>query len=75
MKSAIDRHVQVFGELKYKRWDNFAYAVNVSDLEILPPDDELPSLFDLRGIAPNATGSQTAEEFVRVMRDEGWIKM
>jgi hypothetical protein len=72
VKSAIDRHVEVFGELKYKRWGNFPYAMNVTDLEILPPDDELPTLFDLRGVAPNATGGVNSAEFVRALRDEGW---
>lgn len=49
--SAIDRHVRVFGELRYKKRDKFAYAINVREIEVLPPDDELPSLSSLRGIA------------------------
>jgi len=72
VKSAIDSHVEVYGELKYKRWGNFPYAMAVSDLDILPPDDELPTLFDLRGIAPDATGDLSSVEFVRAIRDEGW---
>jgi hypothetical protein len=70
--SAIDRHVRVFGELRYKRRDNFPYAMNVSDIEILPTDDELPTLYDLRGIAPHATGDMNSVEFVRSIRDASW---
>jgi len=72
VKAAIDSHVEVYGELRYKKWGDFPYAMNVSDLNILPPDDELPTLFDLRGIAPNATGDMSSAEFVRAIRDEGW---
>lgn len=72
VKTAIDSHVEVYGELRYKKWGNFPYAMNVSDLDILPPDDELPTLFDLRGIAPDATGDLSSVEFVRAIRDEGW---
>lgn len=72
VKAAIDSHVEVYGELRYKRWGNFPYAMNVSDLDILPPDDQLPTLFDLRGIAPDATGDMSSVEFVRAIRDEGW---
>ena len=49
--SAIDQHVRVFGELRYKKRDKFPYAMNVSDLEILPSDSELPTLASLKGIA------------------------
>jgi hypothetical protein len=72
VKSAIDSHVEVYGELRYKKWGNFPYAMNVSELEILPPDNELPTLFDLRGVAPDATGGMSSVEFVRAIRDEGW---
>ncbi len=69
VKRAIDCQVRVYGELRYKKRDNFAYAINVSDLDILPADNELPSLFDLRGIAPNATGDMNSVEFIRSIRD------
>ena len=37
---------------------------------VFPPASTLPSLRDLYGIAPNATGDLTTEEFVRQLRDE-----
>jgi hypothetical protein len=46
----IDRHVRVYGRLRYKRRDNFPYAVDASEIEILARNDELPTLASLRGI-------------------------
>lgn len=40
-----------------------------SGLEYLT-DDDLPTLTSLQGIAPNATGGLSSEEFVRNLRDE-----
>jgi len=68
--SAVDKYVEVSGTLRYKHLEKFAYAMNVSRIEPLPPESELPTLFDLRGIAPNATGDLSAADFVRTLRDE-----
>ena len=38
-------------------------------IEIYPPEDELPTIFDLRGIAPNATGDRKSEDFIRDLRN------
>ncbi|MGH9898499.1 MAG: hypothetical protein ACRD63_01815 [Pyrinomonadaceae bacterium] len=55
--SAIDKHVRVFGELRYKKRDNFAHAIDVRELEILPTDGELPTLGSLHGIANQWAGA------------------
>ncbi len=68
VKLGIDRYVRVFGKLRYKKRDDFPYGMIVDDLDTLPPENELPTLDDLRGIAPDATGNQTAEEFVESLR-------
>jgi hypothetical protein len=68
--AAIARYVLVIGELRYKKLSNFPYAIDVRDIEVLPPEDELPTLYDLRGIAPDATGNMTSAEFIRSIRDE-----
>lgn len=70
--SAIDRYVRVYGDLRYKSRDSFPYALNVDDLEILPDESELPTLFDLRGIAPYATGNLSSQEFVESIRNANW---
>lgn len=67
---AIDRSVSVFGECKYRLHANFPHHIKVQKMEILPDPSELPSLGDLRGIAPHMTGGKSPEEFVRELRDE-----
>jgi len=67
---AIDKSVSVFGECKYRMRDNFPHHIKVQEMEILPNPSELPSLGDLRGIAPNITGGKSPEEFVRELREE-----
>ena len=68
-REALDRKIRVSGELTYPEGSDFPKAVKVETIELLPEDDELPSLMDLRGIAPDLTGSLSSEEFVRNLRD------
>jgi hypothetical protein len=70
--AGVTRYVNVEGELRYKSAEPFAYAVNVMDIEIFPDEEQLPSIMDLRGIAPRATGDLSSEEFVRSIRDAQW---
>lgn len=67
---ALTRRVEVSGALKYREGARFPHAVTVQNLEMMPSNDELPTLMDLRGIAPNATGDLSSEDFVRMLRDE-----
>jgi hypothetical protein len=61
--------VSVSGLLRYKRRDNFPYAIDITALDIYPPEESLPTVFDLRGIAPDATGGVASEVFIRRLRD------
>lgn len=70
--SALDKYVRVYGDLRYKSRDNFPYALTVEEINILPDENELPTLYDLRGIAPFATGTLTSQEFVDSIRDGNW---
>jgi hypothetical protein len=71
--AALDRYVSVRGTLRYKRLEDFPYAINADDIEVLPPSEDLPSVFDLRGMAPDIAAGRTAEEFLRGIRDgENW---
>ena len=65
---AIGRKVRVFGELTYLERDPFPSSIKVETLESLPTDDELPTLMDIRGIAPGMT-EKPSEVFVRSVRD------
>jgi hypothetical protein len=67
---AVDRYVIVSGILKYKANARFPEDIEVKEIETLPEPDELPTLRELRGVSPEATGDLTAAEFVRRIRDE-----
>jgi hypothetical protein len=54
--NGIDHNVRVVGELRYKQWAPFPHAIFASGLEVFPPEEELPTIFDLRGIAKNGDG-------------------
>lgn len=70
---AVDQYVRVSGKLRYKRLENFPYAINVERIEPLPPDNELPTLFDIKGMAPDLTAGKGISEFLEEIRDgEGW---
>jgi hypothetical protein len=66
--SAVGRRVEVFGTLHYRTGAHFAHQIAVSEIEIFPPDSELPDWDDLRGRAPGATGDLSSEAFVRELR-------
>ncbi len=66
--AGINRFVSVTGTLCYKRRDKFPYAINDAIIEVLPDESELPTIFDLKGIAPNATGNIISEDFVATLR-------
>jgi hypothetical protein len=67
--AGINRYVNFTGTLRYKQRDKFPYAVSDAIIEVYPLEDELPSIFDLKGIAPNATGGLASEDFVANLRD------
>jgi hypothetical protein len=60
----IRQYVGVWGNLRQKKAARYPYAIDVEHIEIFPPEDDLPKLRDLYGIAPAAIGSMTSEEFV-----------
>ena len=70
VQGALGRHVVVSGECVYRPQVAFPYKLNVQKIRKLPKAGKLPSLSDLRGIAPNATGGKSSEDFVRELRDE-----
>jgi len=70
VQGALGSFVSVSGECFYRPDSAFPYKINVREMEVLPPTEELPTLSGLFGIAPNATGDKTSEQFVREMRDK-----
>lgn len=73
VQGALGSFVSVSGECFYRPDSAFPYKINVHAMKVFPPTEELPTLSDLYGIAPNAAGDKTSEQFVREMRDE-WGK-
>ncbi len=67
--NAVGKYVNVSGKLKYKKRDRFPYGVDVETIEIYPEESQLPSIFDLKGISPEATGNLSSEEFIRRLRN------
>lgn len=67
---AIKRNVTIWGTLYFEQERPFPHKVHVERMEVHPPDDDLPSLRELRGAAPDCTGALSAVEFVRGIRDE-----
>ena len=68
---AVGQYVRVSGRMKYKpHLERQPYEVLVSDLEVYPPESELPTLGSLAGAARDMPLSMPSEEFVRRLRDE-----
>jgi hypothetical protein len=69
---AVTRYVTVTGVVRYKQWSPFPHAVDMNQLDTHELAEDLPSLESIRGLAPDATGDLSSEDFVRRMRDEEW---
>ena len=44
-------------------------SVNVDKLRVLKEENELPSIDDMLGMAPDITGDLTTEDYIRRLRD------
>jgi hypothetical protein len=69
--SAIRRRVAVSGLAKYRKFAAFPHEIDAEQLEIYGLERDLPTFDDLRGIAPDATGDLSSEDFVKELR-HGW---
>ena len=70
VKLAMDQFVTVYGKLKCKSWLEHPYEIVADDIQIHPPEEELPTLLDLKGVAPQATGDLSSSEFLEQLRNE-----
>ena len=73
VQEALGSFVSVWGKCFYRPDATFPYKIDVREMKVLPPSEKLPSLRDLYGIAPDATGDKSSEQLVREQRDE-WSK-
>jgi hypothetical protein len=67
---AITSTVTVSGKMHYAPDSPFPRLVNVQTMDIHPPDDQLPTLSELRGIGRGCTDGMTAVDYVRSLRDD-----
>jgi hypothetical protein len=72
VRNGADRFVTVFGRLHYKTWDKYPHHVRATKVETHDRDEDLPSLNDIKGIAPQMTGELSSVDWVRKIRDEEW---
>jgi hypothetical protein len=66
---AIGHFVEVRGTLRYKVSAPYPHEIEVEKVEAFPHEEEMPSLNELHGVAPEATGILASEEFVRKNRN------
>jgi hypothetical protein len=66
---AVDKYVTVHGRLRYKTWDKHPYEINADGLTVHDMESS-PTLEDMKGISPEATGSLTTQEYIDNLRDE-----
>ncbi|MDZ4685289.1 MAG: hypothetical protein SH850_09375 [Planctomycetaceae bacterium] len=59
VRAALKRHVTVFGLMHYGLGRSFPVTADVDDIEIHPPDSELPSLLDMEGMMEGETTTVT----------------
>lgn len=69
LRDALNREVRVHGRMTYPARSDFPTSIRVEDIEVLPELDELPTIMDIRGIAPDLTNGVPSEVFVRELRD------
>lgn len=67
---AAGKYVTVYGRMRYRSRSTKPYEMNVEEIEIHPSEEDLPTLSELRGIAPDALDGQTTEKFLWEIRNE-----
>ena len=68
---SVGKYVTVYGQLRYKTWDKFPYAITADDIEI-HDEEQSGTLGDIKGMAPGLTGDLTTDEFLEKIRNENW---
>lgn len=56
-------------EVRMEKGRSLTIETQQIEVEVLPSTEPLPTLSDLFGIAPGATGGKSSEWFVRELRD------
>ena len=67
VKDALGRRVVVTGLVSYNAKDE-PKSIIVEEIEIIPKEEELPTIDEFIGSDPNFTGKMTTEEYIRSIR-------
>jgi hypothetical protein len=70
VSEGVGRYVDVHGRLTYNAVDYFPEEVRAESMDVHLSDGEFPDMTSLRGIAPEATGRKSTDEFLGDLRDE-----
>ena len=68
--AAMGHLATVYGTLKYKHNAAFPTEIKVREIDVVENPDDLPTLQDLYGVAPELTDDLNAVDLVRQMRNE-----
>lgn len=72
-KESIGSYVSLSGKFYYDSESGvFPSTIKVRSIEIIPINLDPVTLMDIRGIAPDATGDKSSEQFIRDSRDLNW---
>ncbi|MFW5868175.1 MAG: hypothetical protein ACOCX2_10190, partial [Armatimonadota bacterium] len=67
--AGLKRYVTVEGTLHYHGFEDFPHRIDATRVIVHPPEDELPGIDALWGLAPNVTAGRPVEEYIRELRD------
>jgi hypothetical protein len=70
-KQAIDRYISVSGDLHYRAGECDPSSIDAKNIEIMPPEEELPTLASLRGMI-RLSEPKSAEELLAAERHGQW---
>jgi hypothetical protein len=68
-KEGIGRFVEAHGVLKYKQAADYPHELTIKRLEVLPNEEELPTLWDLRGAASSVEPNEILDAHVAAIED------
>lgn len=68
VSAAVNNNVTVTGRLKYHEGQLYPYELIAEKITINPDDGDLPTMTSLLGIAPQATGDKSSEDFIKDIR-------
>lgn len=68
-KDSLGTRIKVTGQFRYKLNAPYPHCAEVEEIDVFPPDDELPSFVDLLGVEPELAGGTSSEEYIRNIRN------